>query len=353
MTGPSGKGGLAPNNFDLLRLLASLQVLVNHSVWHLEINTPDWWWLINSFPGVPIFFVISGFLISASYERSTSLRSYARNRILRIYPGLWACVLVTIPVAMYFGFDFLNWSGLAWLPAQLVGLIYTPGFLDGFGFGSYNGSLWTIPIELQFYVLLPVIYLAFARSSRLTKYIVCLWLIFVGLAFIFRPMIVVDEGHPELLAMKLLRYSFIPHFYLFLLGVLLQRFQVYKSSLIQGKALFWLAGYVAGMYFIPGSWVKEVVYPLVLGLVVVSVAYSAIDLSRVLLRGNDLSYGTYIYHGLVLNVFVELRLFAYPYYAWGVALFTLVLAALSWNLVEKPFLRRKRQSIHGLKEASN
>ena len=352
MTGPTGKDGLSPNNFDLLRLLASLQVLVNHTTWHLEIPTPGWWWLINSFPGVPIFFVISGFLISASYERSTSLVSYARNRILRIYPGLWACVLVTIPVAMYFGFHFVNWSGLAWLPAQFVGLIYTPEFLEGFGFGSYNGSLWTIPIELQFYVLLPLMYLALSRTGRLTQAIVYVWLAFVVLAFIFRPMIVVDDGHPEPLNLKLLRYSFIPHFYLFLLGVLLQRFQIHKSPLIRGKALFWLAGYVAAMFLVPGSWVKDVLYPMILGVVVVSVAYTSINLSRWVLRGNDLSYGVYIYHGLVLNVFVELRLLAAPFYAVGVALITCGLAAISWKLVERPFLRRKRQSIHGIPEAS-
>src|SRR5689334_19790981 len=97
------EAGFKPNNFDLLRILAATQVLVVHSARHLGLAKPPWWWLLEAFPGVPIFFAISGFLIAASYERSSTLRNYARNRFLRICPGLWCCVLATIPVAMFFG----------------------------------------------------------------------------------------------------------------------------------------------------------------------------------------------------------------------------------------------------------
>src|SRR4030088_1254426 len=81
------------NNFDLLRLLAALQVAVVHSLGFLK---PGYLASLLGgglcrFPGVPIFFVISGILISKSYEQSDSLRVYLRNRCLRIFPGLWVC----------------------------------------------------------------------------------------------------------------------------------------------------------------------------------------------------------------------------------------------------------------------
>src|SRR3954471_5017382 len=118
------------NNFDLLRLLAATQVIVDHYFQHLKLPISrlglD---VIYLFPGVPVFFIISGYLISASYERNNSIKNYARNRALRIYPGLWACILVTLVIFTITGVNFLNKETLMWLPAQLVGLIYTPHFL--------------------------------------------------------------------------------------------------------------------------------------------------------------------------------------------------------------------------------
>jgi hypothetical protein len=40
--------------------------------------------------------------------------------------------------------NFLNRQTPIWFGSQLVGLIYTPQFMKHFGFGSYNGSLWTL-----------------------------------------------------------------------------------------------------------------------------------------------------------------------------------------------------------------
>src|SRR5690349_9052904 len=77
------------NNFDLLRLLAALQVAVVHGIAVLK-PTGHFAGLLGTgldrFPGVPIFFVISGVLISRSYEHSASLRDYLGNRCLRIFP---------------------------------------------------------------------------------------------------------------------------------------------------------------------------------------------------------------------------------------------------------------------------
>jgi peptidoglycan/LPS O-acetylase OafA/YrhL len=112
------------NNFDLLRIFAASQVLVCHTVLHLHVFAPQWLMkLIYAFPGVPIFFVISGFLISLSYERSSGLKSYCRNRVLRIYPGLWCCILSTILVAALFGYSFASGQAVVAACTYLVGYL--------------------------------------------------------------------------------------------------------------------------------------------------------------------------------------------------------------------------------------
>jgi peptidoglycan/LPS O-acetylase OafA/YrhL len=341
------------NNFDLLRLFAATQVVLSHSAAHLDIARPSWWQIIEAFPGVPIFFVISGFLISASYERTSSVRAYARNRILRIYPGLWCCIFVTVAVAGAFGFAFDGGRALAWLGAQLVGLIYTPQFLKSFGFGSYNGSLWTIPIELQFYLLLPILYAIIRRPSARSAYLGAFLLFFVAVAIAtnrsFQPL---AEVLQEPLGQKVLRYSFIPHFYLFLAGVVLQRVSAQHSRWVVGKGLHWLAAYLAIHFLIPNSAVTYVVATMTLGVAVVAIAYTRPRLSEHVLRGNDISYGVYIYHGLLLNIFVQLGLTGQYKFLIAVLLLTYPVAYLSWLLVERPLLRRKKQTIHATPAAT-
>ena len=58
---------LRNNNFDLIGLFAALQVAIIHTIAHLDldIHIP----LLEYFPGIPIFFFVSGFLINLSFER--------------------------------------------------------------------------------------------------------------------------------------------------------------------------------------------------------------------------------------------------------------------------------------------
>jgi peptidoglycan/LPS O-acetylase OafA/YrhL len=86
------------NNFDIVRLLAALQVLQEHSAYWLNLPRPEWFiYLAGLFPGVPIFFIVSGFLVTTSYlfGAGGTVAFFAR-RMLRIYPALWVNVGLTI-----------------------------------------------------------------------------------------------------------------------------------------------------------------------------------------------------------------------------------------------------------------
>jgi len=102
------------NNFDLLRLFAALQVVINHSMSQLSLEYNALYGFSSIFFGVPIFFMISGYLISASWESKPSLPLFARNRLLRIMPGLWMCLVVSVLVAGFFGYSALHPQGLRW-----------------------------------------------------------------------------------------------------------------------------------------------------------------------------------------------------------------------------------------------
>lgn len=333
------------NNFDLLRIFAATQVLVGHGIYHLGLEWPSWWAPFALLPGVPIFFVISGFLISAAWERSERWQIYTEARVLRIFPALWCCIALTVLVFGAMGVNFAHWQTIPWLAAQSVGLVYTPGFLRDFGMGSYNGSLWTIPLELQFYCVLPLIYWAMTRTGRSTRTLLGAVLVFVSIALLARVFFPsfgrhYQEGGEPLLE-KLLRYSFLPHFYLFLIGVTLQRLKAYQWHSIRGKGIYWLAAYMAFNFLIPGNVWTYIPSMILLGVSTIALAYTVPELAERLLRRQDMSYGVYIYHGLLLNVFLEIGWRGDARYVWALCAATFVMAWLSWRYVERPCLSLK------------
>jgi peptidoglycan/LPS O-acetylase OafA/YrhL len=329
------------NNFDLIRILAATQVLIFHTIHVLQLSTPFWLMPLANFPGVTIFFVVSGYLVSSSYERSKSPADYFRKRFLRIYPGLWACLVLTVIVATAFGFSFLRFSAVTWFVAQLAGVIYTPSFLSGFGFGSYNGSLWTIPIELQFYCLVPITYFLARRTGSANRAFIVIFVAFTLIA-LFAAWWMPNMGSDrETIVEKLFRYSFVPQFFLFLAGVVLQRIGARNSPVIYGKAFFWIAAYLLFCHFVQAPLISPVLSSLLLAVCIISIAYTLPNLANTLLRGNDISYGVYIYHGLILNIVVSLQLRANLGYVLFVQVLACMLGYLSWILVERRFLRKK------------
>jgi peptidoglycan/LPS O-acetylase OafA/YrhL len=351
-TGPRPDGnGFAINNFDLLRIFAATEVLIFHSIARLDIAIPFWLHPLSAFPGVPIFFVISGYLVSASFERRSSTVDYFRNRALRIYPGLWGCLVATVIVASAFGFGFFRPAAAAWFVAQMAGLIYTPQFLDQFGFGSYNGSLWTLTIELQFYLALPVLYWLVGRWRGNVGFVAAfagLVLTALALAVLFPGIEADNETHLE----KLLQYTFLPHIYLFALGLVMQRVRFYALPFVRGKGLIWLAAYLLIWALVPPSPVAAVATDLLLGLTAVSVAYTAPTLAQRVLQRQDISYGVYMYHGLVLNILVQLRWTGMPWLVVVVLVAAYAAGLASWMLVERRFLTRKhREPVTSIREA--
>jgi peptidoglycan/LPS O-acetylase OafA/YrhL len=347
------------NNFDLIRLLAALQVAITHAI--STMHVPGFFarnvaFGLSFFPGVPIFFVVSGFLISKSYERSDLLRNYFRNRCLRIYPGLWVCLVVTIGVMLMAGINVIGsisthrW--LIWWAAQMtVFQNYNPGFQwpRGLGGPGPNASLWTIPIELEFYFLLPAIYAVFRLRKRSGN--ISLLTLFAASAALDLGLVYAREAFPNYPPYSYLPATVAPFLWMFLVGVIVQRNWNTLRCILAGRAHWWLLGYlllctVATLLRIyVGSNAITPAFLLPLAGVVISSATSAPGLSDRILRRQDISYGTYVYHALVINLMVGLGFFGTAFSAATAIAASLVLATLSWALVEKPFLRHKHDAL--------
>ena len=354
MTTPSA------NNFDLIRLVAALQVALHHSLVHLGVDIHGSWLLsvTSLFPGVPIFFFISGFLISKSYERNPQLYDYIPNRILRIYPGLFVCFFVSIGLVFLTGYfqsiDVPVLHLLRWTAAQLtIGQLFNPDFMRQYGVGVLNGSLWTIAVELQFYVIVPLGYMISrvwgGTKNPSNNQLIASFLLFLLINQLYAH----GSGNfAELVWYKLLGVSFLPWFYMFLLGVIFQRNYLILHGWFAGKVTMLALLYFGAAFFARsqlgwgfGNTLNPIIF-LAISVVTFAAAFSYTGVSDKLLRRNDMSYGVYIYHMPVVIILVYTG-FVGTFIALFVSLTaTVLLAFASWRWVEKPSLRFKRHPLY-------
>jgi peptidoglycan/LPS O-acetylase OafA/YrhL len=330
------------NNFTALRILFAWLVLYGHSFPITGKGVVDP--LGSIFQGstwigeiaVSGFFAISGFLVAASFVRR-GLLDYTISRVLRIYPALVVCVLLTTLVlgpafssldrAAYFSaagtWDYL-WNATLAFPIDFQ----LPGVFEEHPRRAVNGSLWTLPVEMSCYILLVVAGIAGILQSRaLTNLAHLSLLLFASQHFTDLPLI----GYRE-------KWSR-PALY-FLWGVALY---ANRQHIPMHWGLALLAGTTAWMAL--GETWFMLAFPPAFSYLVFYLAYRTPFLN-VDGRIGDPSYGMYIYAWPAQQIVVAGFPSEGPYFNTGLAtLMVMVLALLSWFLLEKPALKLKRRLV--------
>lgn len=155
-------------SLDGLRALAALSVLFYHTygMYHRQKTFLGWdiqtgWYYMQT--GVHLFFVLSGFLLFLPFARAilhgTSLpstRAFYRRRAFRILPAYWACLAI---LALVQWSQFASPLGLVNIASHIV-LLHdlVPNFNR-----AIEGPFWTLALEAQFYLILPLLVWAIAR----------------------------------------------------------------------------------------------------------------------------------------------------------------------------------------------
>lgn len=338
------------NNFDFIRFLAASLVIYSHAFPLSAGNSGEILkdltnerWSFGSL-SVAVFFIISGFLISQSYDRSKNVIKFIKARLLRIFPGL-ICVIVLsafvlgplvteLPLTTYFKssetYEYLKSIFLFPLYWNLPGV-----FEYNFYSPSVNGSLWTIPFEFFFYGV--VLVLGVAQLLQRKKVNLFLFLTFTILE-IYKYELFPVEGH----IFSLPRYSFIELSLFFSAGMLLYSMREY---VILDKHIAMFSIIALSVFVLNG--IYDVPFAIFGSYLIMYFSFSEkIKLSGFSKYG-DFSYGIYIYgfpvqqtvvylFGGTMNPYLN-TLISYP--------IVLVLSVLSWYLVEKPCIQLKKKQI--------
>ncbi|WP_349898927.1 acyltransferase family protein [Parafrigoribacterium soli] len=318
------------NNFDALRIAAAIAVIMGHATdlrGHPE-NLAVVLGLPVSQLGVAVFFVISGYLITGSWQRRPHLPRYLTSRVLRIIPGL---ALVTFAAAFILGpivtsLSPQDYFGSGETYAYLRNAVLLPNYvLPGvFGNNPYplavNGSLWTLPAEFACYLVVPVLGWL-PRRLRVPA-----WVLFGAASAVLSTM------HLDFFGA---RVESAAAMWVFFAGGALVRLALQRKRLrldvAGGLLIAWLAIVaLLPQYGLAIAWIA-------LPYCVLAFGVQSTPVLRHASRYGDLSYGLYLWAFPVQQTIVHF----FGVLPWMpdvtiVTLITAIFAYASWHVVERP-----------------
>lgn len=285
--------------------------------------------------GVALFFVLSGYLVTRSFESRPSVRAYFEARILRIYPALWVTLLLTVFVlgplvtTLDIGDYFTHrgtWNYLLRTAVLFPDVAYQlPGvFVDNPWSGGVNGSLWTLPVEVRMYLIVALLGVLGLLQRRdvfnLASLMIVAWYLLAPEHFVLLH----DIKHARL------------GIY-FLLGALLY---VNREKIVYHWSIVALSGVL--LYFTYRNSVYNAVFAACFAYLVMYVSFHRHIRLPDFGKHGDFSYGLYLYAFPMTQLSILLFGSDNPWFIVVVAfVLSMALAVGSWYLIEKPFLGLK------------
>jgi len=332
------------NNFDFLRFLLAFIVVIGHIIVITDIEDfQKYKYFFNTYISVTGFFCISGFLIARSYLNSKSIKDYLLKRAARLMPAYLLIIFICFILLSFISTNsisdyFTNSLTYKYLVANLTFLNFLQPTLPGVFVTNgmdypVNGALWTLKIEVGFYLILPLILFLLERSK--TKPLILLFIYTTSIIYNYYFQYLYSKTEIQL-------YSTLAHqlpafLSYFAAGISLH---YYFDIFIKRKNILLIIGLIT--YIVEYNLKIEILSPLALSFIIFAIAYSNIKIENFSKHG-DISYGIYIYHFPLINLAIYWGFYTKynPYLVSVVLIFFLfALSYISWHKLELVFLRK-------------
>lgn len=325
------------NNLTFIRLIAALSVIYGHTSAVVAGAPADWVAVTTGYAfiggvAVDLFFLISGFLVTASILNS-GVKNYVISRVLRIYPALWVnlilvtfvmgSIVTTLSVTEYLTNGEV-WSYFKGLAFTYQGGFFLPGVFTQNHDKAVNGSIWSVLIEVWLYIAVLFFYVFGIMRNRA---------IFNTLFFVLIVMIWNDKSY---LPASLSGATMLHVCLLFYIGSFLY---INRDSVPVSPYFILIALFLAGITL--GT--EKFAYGYILLLVTFFCSVSFLKQFSWMDKWGDYSYGVYLY-GWPAQ---QLTAWAFPGFSGTQNCLTasaiaLICGIASWHLIEKRALRLKK-----------
>lgn len=330
-----------PNNFNMIRLFLAIYIFLSHFLVLSGGNNSIL--IIEGADRVRGFFVISGFLIYASFCRSKSLKSYFIKRGRRIFPSYFF-VVIFFSIALFFisSLSLSEYFSSQWIRYLASNLMFSnfieptlPGVFTDNVHSAVNGSLWTIKIELMCYVALPVlVYLC--RKTRANPFIFFGVIILLSIFYTFVCNIMYSNTGDDKYTIYARQIG--GQLAYFVLGMML--YDLMELVILHKRKLFIIGilGIIVA-YKIPET--TFFIKPFAIAFIIIPVTF--MGSWGYWIKSVDISYEFYLVHFPIIQMFIQYKVIdsigMFPTLLLALAA-SIIMSLLCWHLVGKRFLRR-------------
>lgn len=239
---------------DMFRGIAILLVVLFHftarlPAYALNITEGAPWPVFFGWVGVYFFFIISGYCIFMTLERSATVGVFLARRISRIYPAFVAAVLLLFVFGLVAYIPSVPEAKFHVIPPNLLDVVMNLFFVGEIG-EWVDGSFWSIAVEVKFYLLVALLAGVFHDRVRFTR-------VFAWLALIMAPIWAVSTlfshvGTGPITPQSLLKFLAIaPYLSFFAVGILGRQFEagttgtgkLLGANIAVSTAVVWIEAY--------------------------------------------------------------------------------------------------------------
>lgn len=329
------------NNFGFLRLFFAIFVIFSHSFELLDGDAKReplfkmFGTVTLSGFGVYGFFLISGYLITKSFEETNNGIAYLLKRVLRIYPGFVAAYLFSIFVIGPMVGGHLDNFGPHIVRLIFLGPPMMPGVFSGQHSPGLNSSMWTISYEFRCYLIVLVLGVSGLLFKR--RWILVGTSVALALNFIMPPISGwLPEDVTSLVGEPIYSVRFMAVFGCGALFYLYRDHIRYESHLAGAAAVALLAAMFSPLLVETATFTLGGYLLFLFAFNIKSRPLSSIG------DRTDLSYGMYLYAWPIQNTLIWIEPNWSPWVLFLTATaITTPFACVSWIAVEKPFLKLK------------
>ena len=349
---------------DILRGLAVSVVILYHFFELLELHTHSLYPYIYSLGllGVPLFFIISGYLIYRSVDYSISmkgikfgLRQYFSHRLFRILPAFYVNFLVVFILAFYFTDSMNTWPSDFILRQIWSHLTFTSFFIYKTSGLGINGAYWTLSIEMLWYIVAPLFFIYIKKDRYLIILFILSILYLIGLDLsLYNTILGLDKNSPNYFHLLFYLSSQFPgQLIYFIAGIFIYKYtqvEIFIHRFIKYflfTLLLFLFIYLSDQkYFLESFTIKSSIT--LLTVIFIFMLFYRDDLKKLYLISwlGKISYSLYLWHMPILFI---LKKYIMPYDTswWFISILFIILllsiSSLSYYLIEETgFTLRKK-----------